>query len=52
MVVDINDFLSFGQVPHAVTLASSHIIHRTGHLYNPKAIELSDTLTEVAISVV
>jgi ribosomal protein S6--L-glutamate ligase len=27
MVVDINDFPSFGQVPHAVSLVSSEIVH-------------------------
>ena len=55
MVVDINDFPSFGQVPHAVALVSSHIVyiaaHRSGHLYSSKAVELTDTLTGVAVSV-
>ena len=53
MVVDINDFPSFGQVPHAVALLSSHIVHlaahRPGYFSPPTAREVSDTLTEVAI---
>ena len=53
MVVDINDFPSFGQVPHAVALVSSHIVHlaahRPGYLYHLAAGAGSDVLTEVAI---
>ncbi len=55
MVVDINDFPSFGQVPHAVSLVSSHIVRiaarRIEQLDSPKKEELTDVLTKLTASI-
>ena len=46
MIVDINDFPSFGQVPHAISLVSSYIeqiaIHRVEQPASPKTDMLTD----------
>ena len=56
MVVDINDFPSFGQVPNAVALVSSHIVHlatlRSEQLSRSQAVALTDALTTAGVSVV
>ena len=53
MVVDINDFPSFGQVPHAVSLVSSEIVHiasrSTSRLNNLTSEISSDSINEVAV---
>jgi ribosomal protein S6--L-glutamate ligase len=55
MVVDINDFPSFGQVLHAVSLVSSHIVRiaarRIEQLDSPKKEELTDVLTKLTASI-
>ena len=54
MIVDINDFPSFGQVPQAVALVSSHIVQiasRSANRLNGPTIEtLTDVIKEVAVS--
>jgi len=53
MVVDINDFPSFGQVPHAVALVSSEIVQiasRSLSRLNGLTSETSsDVINEVAV---
>ncbi len=54
MIVDINDFPSFGQVPQAVALVSSHIVQiasRSANRLNGPTIEtLTGVIKEVAVS--
>ncbi len=47
IVVDINDFPSFGQVPHAVALVSSHIVHIANRSIDRPNGSISDTFTDV-----
>lgn len=53
MVVDINDFPSFGQVPHAVSLVSSEIVHiasrRINRLNGLKIETSSEVISEAAV---
>src|SRR5437667_10934606 len=55
MIVDINDFPSFGQVPHAISLVSSYIeqiaIHRVEQSAKPKTVESTDVLTKLTASI-
>ncbi len=55
IVVDINDFPSFGLVPNAISLVSSHIeqiaIRRIEQPDSPKTVALSDVLTELTVSI-
>jgi ribosomal protein S6--L-glutamate ligase len=54
MVVDINDFPSFGHVPQAIRLVSSYIEHiamrRIEQSASSKAVELTDVLTRLTLS--
>ena len=54
MIVDINDFPSFGQVPQAVALVSSHIVHiasrSANRLNGPTTETLTGVIKEVAVS--
>jgi ribosomal protein S6--L-glutamate ligase len=54
MVVDINDFPSFGHVPNAISLVSSHIEHiavrRNEQSKSLKTAELTDMLTRLTVS--
>jgi ribosomal protein S6--L-glutamate ligase len=54
MVVDINDFPSFGHVPNAISLVSSHIEHiairQIEQSSSPKTVELTDILTRLTVS--
>lgn len=55
MLVDINDFPSFGQVPHAISLVSSHIEHiamnRVKQHENPKTGLLTDRMQELTVNI-
>jgi ribosomal protein S6--L-glutamate ligase len=55
VIVDINDFPGFGQVPHAVSLVSSYIEHiatrRIEQSAHPKTGELTDVLTRLTLSI-
>ena len=55
VVVDINDFPSFGQVPHAISLVSSHIQHiATNRVEQPvssKTDRLTDTVQELTVNI-
>jgi ribosomal protein S6--L-glutamate ligase len=55
MIVDINDFPSFGQVPHAISLVSSYIeritIHRIEQLLSPKTDVLTDLPQELIVNI-
>ena len=54
IVVDINDFPSFGHVPNAISLVSSHIEHiaarRIEQSNSLKTVELTDALTRLTVS--
>ncbi len=54
MVVDINDFPSFGHVPNAIHLVSSHIeriaTRRIAQSNSPKTVKLTDVLTRLTVS--
>lgn len=54
MIVDINDFPSFGQVPQAVALVSSHIVQIASRsakrLNGPTTETLTGVIKEVAVS--
>jgi ribosomal protein S6--L-glutamate ligase len=54
MVVDINDFPSFGHVPQAIRLVSSYIeqlaMRRIEQSASPKTVELADMLTSLTVS--
>jgi len=55
MVVDINDFPSFGHVPHAISLVSTHIeqiaVRRIEQSNSPKTVELTDVLSKFTVSI-
>src|SRR6266566_3122847 len=55
IIVDINDFPSFGQVPHAISLVSSHIEHiATNRVEQPvssKTDRLTDTVQELSVNI-
>ncbi len=55
MVVDINDFPSFGHVPHAISLVASHIeriaSNRTGQYEQVKTNVLTDMLQEFTVNI-
>ena len=55
VVVDINDFPSFGQVPHAIRLVSSHIeqiaMNRVEQPVSPKTDRLTDMLQELTVNI-
>ena len=55
MIVDINDFPSFGQVPHAISLVSSHIEHiATNRVEQPvssKTDRLTDMVQELTVNI-
>ncbi len=55
IIVDINDFPSFGHVPHAISLVSSHIeqisVRRIEQPDSPKKVELTDMLTKLTVSI-
>jgi len=55
MIVDINDFPSFGQVPHAISLVSSHIEHiATNPVEQPvssKTDRLTDMVQELSVNI-
>ena len=55
IIVDINDFPSFGQVPHAISLVSSHIEHiATNRVEQPvssKTDRLTDMVQELSVNI-
>ena len=55
MIVDINDFPSFGQVPEAIRLVSTYIEQiakrRIEQSVNPKTVESTDMLTKLTASI-
>jgi ribosomal protein S6--L-glutamate ligase len=54
MIVDINDFPSFGHVPNSIRLVSSHIeriaTRRIAQSTSPKTVKLTDVLSRVTVS--
>ena len=55
MLVDINDFPSFGQVPHAISLVASHIeriaMNRVEQSDSPATDTMSDMLQELTANI-
>ena len=55
MIVDINDFPSFGQVPHAISLVASHIeriaMNRVEQSDSPATDTMSDMLQELTANI-
>lgn len=47
MIVDINDFPSFGQVPHALRLVASYIEHLASHRVEQAARPKTEVLTAI-----
>ena len=55
MIVDINDFPSFSQVPHAISLVSSHIVRiamqQLEQRERPTTDMLSEMLQELTVNI-
>jgi ribosomal protein S6--L-glutamate ligase len=47
IIVDINDFPSFGQVPHALSLVSRYIEQIASHRVEQPARPKADMLTDI-----